>query len=381
MTITSHPLHSSGRALLTHPAPALGDDAKASQRISVMQRWSWQPAVKQTVHAFPRKARLLAATPERAVPVATHMVTKRTQRRQVRRHTVITIVSRHHRPQPLANFCYGLVHSSAQFRFDRLQLGAFPLTHRAPQYREHPVASLLPADVREAKKVECLRLPLATPFSSFSSVAAKLDYARFLGMQFQFELGEPRRQFLMKPYGVRLVLKTHDEVISPSHNYYVARGFCLAPVLHPEVEHVVQVDVSQQRRGTAALWRSLFTARPLSFFQHARVQPFTDEPQHALVCYAVLDKLNQPLMVQAIEERTDIAIQHPVHSLLQGNEQGIQCIVLALARSIAVREAEEVRLVDGIQHLDCRALDDLIFQGSDYERSLPPVVFGVESSP
>ena len=28
MTITSHPLHGSGRALLTHPALALGDDAK-----------------------------------------------------------------------------------------------------------------------------------------------------------------------------------------------------------------------------------------------------------------------------------------------------------------------------------------------------------------
>jgi hypothetical protein len=27
MTITNHPLHRSGRALLTHPAPALGDDA------------------------------------------------------------------------------------------------------------------------------------------------------------------------------------------------------------------------------------------------------------------------------------------------------------------------------------------------------------------
>ena len=35
MTITNHPLHRSGRALLTHPAPALGDDAKSPQGISV----------------------------------------------------------------------------------------------------------------------------------------------------------------------------------------------------------------------------------------------------------------------------------------------------------------------------------------------------------
>jgi hypothetical protein len=47
-------------------------------------------------------------------------------------------------------------------------------------------------------------------------------------MQFQFELGEPFRHFLMKPHGVRLVLKTHVEVISPADDYHVAFGFCLA---------------------------------------------------------------------------------------------------------------------------------------------------------
>jgi hypothetical protein len=49
-------------------------------------------------------------------------------------------------------------------------------------------------------------------------------------MQFQFELGESLRQLLMKPLGVRLVLKTHDEVISPTDDYNVAFGFCLTSV-------------------------------------------------------------------------------------------------------------------------------------------------------
>src|SRR6185295_13420756 len=153
----------------------------------------------------------------------------------------------------------------------------------------HPITSLRHTDMCEAKKVECLRLPLSPPFSSFNRVAAELNHARLLGMQFQFELGEPLCQFLMKSYGVRLVLKAHYEVIGPAHHYHVAFGLCLPPVLHPEVEHVVQVDVSQQWRGTAALWRSFFTARPLSFFQHARFQPFTDESHYALVCYAMLE--------------------------------------------------------------------------------------------
>src|SRR6267378_2353344 len=73
MTITSHPLHRSGRALLTHPAPALGDDAKSPERIRVMQRGRWQPAVNQTVHLLPRQPPRLAATPKRPVPLTSNM--------------------------------------------------------------------------------------------------------------------------------------------------------------------------------------------------------------------------------------------------------------------------------------------------------------------
>ena len=36
MTIANHPLDKSGRALLTHPAPALADDAKSPQYIGIV---------------------------------------------------------------------------------------------------------------------------------------------------------------------------------------------------------------------------------------------------------------------------------------------------------------------------------------------------------
>src|SRR5438552_7404395 len=381
MTITNHPLHRSGRALLTHPAPALGHDAKSPERIRVMQRGRWQPAVSQTDHLLPGQSPRLAATPQRPVPVTNDVKAKRRQRVLIGRHSVVPVVSPNHQPKPFTNFGHSLMHSFTKFRFDLLQLGSFPLVHRPPQHREHPIASLLGTDVREAKKVERLRFPFSPPLSILSRIATELDNARFLGMQFQLELGEAFRQLLVEPLGFRWVLKTHDEVIGPADDNHVAFGFCLAPVLHPEVEHVVQIDVGQQRRGTAALWRSFFTARPLAFFQHACVQPFTDEPHDALVSYAVLDELNQPFMVQTIEERADVSIQHPVHlSRQQPGVQSIQPIVRAFAGPVTIREAEKVSLVDAIHHRDRRALGDLILQRSDTERPLPPVVFDDESS-
>ena len=106
------------------------------------------------------------------------------------------------------------MHSFAQFRFDFLQLRSFPLAHRAPQHREHPVASLLATDVREAKKVECLGLPFSTSLSIVCCIAAKLDDARFLGMQFQVELGEPLRQLrdetARRPPGAQSPPRSHQ---------------------------------------------------------------------------------------------------------------------------------------------------------------------------
>ena len=136
MTITNHPLHRSGRALLTHPAPALGDDAKSSQRIRVMQRGRWQPTVSQRNHLLPGQAARLAASPQRPVPVAHHLKAKRRQRAQVGGHPVVTVVPFHHRPQPLTDFGHSLMHSFAQFLSDFVQLRSFPLAHRPPQHRD-----------------------------------------------------------------------------------------------------------------------------------------------------------------------------------------------------------------------------------------------------
>jgi hypothetical protein len=43
-----------------------------------------------------------------------------------------------------------------------------------------------------------------------------------------------------------------------------------------------------------------------------------------------------------------------------------------------VGETSEVLLVDGVQHLDHRPLEDLVFQRGDPERSKPPVRFWYE---
>src|SRR6266496_1799695 len=355
MTITNHPLHRSGRALLTHPAPALGDDAKSPQGIRVMDPRRWQPPVDQAVHPLPRKPRLLAPPPQRPKPMTCYLKSERRQRLAVRRHSIVPVVSFNNSLQPFAHLRHWLMHSSSQSRFDLLQLCSISLAYRPPIHREHSVAPLLATDVREAKKIECLRLPLPTPSSIISCKPAKLDQPRFLGMQSQLELGESLLQILVKPLGVRPVLTSNNEIICKSDDNHVASCFCLPPLVHPQIEHVVQEDIGHQWRGTPALRRSFFTPLPPAFFQHA---------------------CPQPLVVDSIEERADVSVKHPVHLLCQYSDvQGIQRIVLALARPESIREPEKIRLVDCIHHLHRRPLDYLVFQRRDAERSHPPVRF------
>ena len=97
----------------------------------------------------------------------------------------------------------------------------------------------------------------------------------------------------------------------------VACGVRPAPCLDPEVEHVMEVDVCQQRRCTAALWRSLLGSCSLPLLQHAGVQPFLDEAHDGSGHNPVLDESHEPAVVERIEDPTDVHVEHPGHLLRQ----------------------------------------------------------------
>ena len=113
---------------------------------------------------------------------------------------------------------------------------------------------------------------------------------------------------------------------------------------------------------------------PDAILHHAGFQPFTDQAQHAPVANPVLDEPHQPRVADVVEEPFDIGVQYPIHRPgLDARRERVQRIVLSPSRPEAIGEAEEVRLVDGIENLHHRTLDDLVLQRGDAERALPPV--------
>ena len=133
-------------------------------------------------------------------------------------------------------------------------------------------------------------------------------------------------------------------------------------------------DVREQRRHRCPLRNALLERRPRPLLDDPRGQPFLDQPQDSLIRDPVLQKLDQPLMVEAGEVVAEISVEHPVHLLAHdpGSER-IQRVMRATPRPEPVGKAEKVRLIDGVQHLHQRPLQDLVLQRSDPERPLPPV--------
>src|SRR6516162_5093167 len=92
-----------------------------------------------------------------------------------------------------------------------------------------------------------------------------------------------------------------------------------SPPLRPEIKDVMQVDVRQQGRGNAALRRPHLWPGHLPIFHHPSLQPFTDQADHAAVADPMLDKTDQPLVVDRVEEPGNIGVQYGRGDVSSGN--------------------------------------------------------------
>ncbi len=196
---------------------------------------------------------------------------------------------------------------------------------------------------------------------------AEGDDAGLLIVQFQVELLESLPQFIEELFSVGFMLEADHEVVGIADDHTIARGMPPpSPLIGPQVQRVVQIDVGQQGRDTSALRDAFVQLDAMSCFHHARVQPLAQLTPEMTVRDAVLDELHQTSVIQRVEEGSDVGVEHEVHLLrLDGHRQSIQRQVRALARAKAVGEALEVGFVYRAQHCRRRALDDLVLQRGD----------------
>src|SRR5947207_7416780 len=239
----------------------------------------------------------------------------------------------------------------------------------APLNKEVP-CSRLTADKCKAQECEGLRLAKPALFSIGRRKAAKLDQPGLVRMQRKREPLQTFTHIRQEPLGVGFVLKSEDSVVGETHHNHIPSGVTLTPLVHPQVERIMEINVGQQGRCSRTLRDASLTVRPDPFIQHSSLQPFAYQTNHAFIRNPMLQEADQPISAQPVEEASDIDIEDPVHLFpVDSNTQRIQRIVLTALRSEAIRESEEIFLVNPTEHCNCRPLDDFIFQCGDTQRS------------
>src|ERR1700724_203230 len=94
-----------------------------------------------------------------------------------------------------------------------------------------------------------------------------------------------------------------------------------------------------------------FTYAHDPIFQRARLEPFLDQADDALIAGSGVPGTEEPFLAHAVKGRPDVGVEDEVHlPALECDHERIKCIVRPPAGPEPVAEPEEASLVDGIQH-------------------------------
>ena len=99
--------------------------------------------------------------------------------------------------------------------------------------------------MRESEEVEHFWLPFSTCRTLLGRMAAEADQPGFLRVQGEVEQAHPFLQVVQERLRFMLVLEADDRVVREADHDHVSGGLAAAPLVDPQVEYVVKVDVRQ----------------------------------------------------------------------------------------------------------------------------------------
>src|ERR1035437_5303235 len=179
---------------------------------------SRQPASRKLPQSVPVETVALAALAQLGSPQPGQPVAKESQAVEVSRYRMIVEVALHDRPEPFARVRNRIMPTLPELLLKFLQLPPQALADRLAFHGKLP-PPVLPANVREAQKVERLRLTFSSSFPVELGKRPELNPARFVRMQFQSKLPQPFQEILQETVGFRLRLETEDRVSSAGESH------------------------------------------------------------------------------------------------------------------------------------------------------------------
>ena len=170
------------------------------------------------------------------------------------------------------------------------------------------------------------------------------------------------------------MLEPQDEVSAYRTMITSPLACCSPPLVCPQVQDVMQVDVGKQRRYHRPLGRAYRRLGPLSVLRHPARATYGSggvSSRSAILCstnsisHSWTMASKNPRMSASSTQFTFLCVI-PTYSASSAS-------MLAATRPEPVGETEKIRLVHRPQHLPDRSLNDLVFQRRHANRALAPV--------
>ena len=163
---------------------------------------------------------------------------------RVGRDAIVLEVPREDLPQPATLLRDGIVTPAFQLAFDLLEFGPQALGDRVAYQHESSLAGST-TDMREPEERDRFGLTLSLFVAVQAGEPTEPNQPGLLGMKFQLKLLHPLSQLCEEFPSICFLLESNDSIIRETDDDDITRGVVLAPVLGPQVEHIVQVHVCQ----------------------------------------------------------------------------------------------------------------------------------------
>jgi len=199
-------------------------------------------AAGEPIEALPGQPVSLAPSEQGVPPSAANLAAETLQSPEIAWDRVVVEIPLHHSVQPRADDGDRLVPSPHQCGSNGRQRRAQALLRREANDLE-PTLAVRSTAVREPEKVERLRVTLPPISTVGCGESTKLDQPGLVRVQRQSEFRKPFLQVMQKPLRRLLALESHYAVVGIANDDDITPGLLLAPVVRPQIEHVMQVDI------------------------------------------------------------------------------------------------------------------------------------------
>ena len=204
-----------------------------------------------TLELIPGHASALTPSPERVQPCPADLGSVHAEPFQVPGDRVVVQVSLHHAGEPSAGLRDWRMATFHQIVSNGLQRRSHTGGDGQAPDGEVRVRSGHRADVREPEEVERFRAALPPACAAFGRIPSKFQNPRLLLVQRKTELRHPLMQGFEKALSFGLCFEAHDTVVRVADDDDISFRRPVSPLVRPEIEDVVQVDIGQERRGHA----------------------------------------------------------------------------------------------------------------------------------